>query len=31
MTNTVFNTVSFAEYELKEESYNQNNTKKISL
>jgi ATP-dependent DNA helicase PIF1 len=31
MTNTVFNTVSFAEYELKEESYDQKDTKKISL
>jgi len=31
MTNTVFNTVSFAEYELKEEPYEQNNIKKISL
>ena len=31
MTNTVFNTVSFAEYELKEEPYEKNNTKKISL
>jgi ATP-dependent DNA helicase PIF1 len=31
MTNTVFNTVSFAEYELKEEPYEKNNIKKISL